>query len=129
MYGNQYYNQMQRYQPVQMPTYQMPNLQVSANNGLLGKTVDSIEVVKATDIPLDGSISYFPLSDGSAIISKQLQMDGTSKMVVYKPMVEKVKEQPKYVTVEQLQKEIEKIDLTEIKEEIEDLKKQIKSKK
>ena len=40
------------------------------------KSVDSIDVVKAMDIPLDGSISYFPLTDGSAIVSKQLLQDG-----------------------------------------------------
>ena len=129
MYGNNYYNQMTRYQPAQMPVYQMPNLQVSANTGLLGKTVDSIEVVKATDIPLDGSVSYFPLTNGSAIISKQLQMDGTSKMVVYKPVVEETEEKLKYVTADELKKAISKIDLTEIKEDIEELKRQIKNKK
>ena len=59
-----YINQMQN-------AYQKPL-------GLQGKTVDNIEVVKATDIPLDGSVSYFPLVDGSSIITKQLQADGTS---------------------------------------------------
>ena len=50
-----------------------------------GKSVESLEVAKAIDIPIDGSISYFPLTDGSAIITKQLQMDGKSKTVIYKP--------------------------------------------
>lgn len=53
---------------------------------LQGKSVDSVDVVKAMDIPLDGSISYFPLTDGSAIVSKQLQMDGTSKTIIYEPV-------------------------------------------
>ena len=94
MYNNYGYNPyypQQRYQGVDtnnqqpmMTTYQQP-MQLAKPSGLLGKSVDNIDVVKATDIPLDGSISYFPLTDGSAIVSKQLQMDGTSKMVVYKP--------------------------------------------
>ena len=70
-----------------MTTYQPP-IQLTKPTTLLGKAVESIDVVKATDIPLDGSISYFPLTDGSAIVSKQLQNDGTSKIIVYKPTQE-----------------------------------------
>ena len=95
-----------------------------------GKTVDNIEVVKATDIPLDGSISYFPLVDGSSIITKQLQADGTSKMIVYKPVE---KQQPKqvevqetYITEKELDEKLSKLDNKELKEEIEKMKKQIK---
>ena len=84
--------------------------------GLQGKIVDNIEVVKAIDIPLDGSVSYFPLVDGSSIVTRQLQQDGTSKIVVYKPTVSEEKQQPKYITEN---------DLKEIRDEIDSLKKQI----
>ncbi len=98
--------------------------------GLLGKSVDSIDVVKAMDIPLDGSISYFPLTDGTAIVTKQLQQDGTSKTIIYKPIQEEeIKEENKYVTPEELTTAIGKIDLSEIedlKDELDELKKQIK---
>ena len=99
--------------------------------GLQGKSVDNIEVVKATDIPLDGSISYFPLVDGSSIVTKQLMQDGTSRMIVYKP----VKATPKdnttenkeiYVTEEQLEEKLKTFNNEEIKLEIQKLKKQIK---
>ena len=73
---------------------------------LNGKQVDSVDVVRAMDIPLDGSISYFPLADGSAIVSKQLQNDGTSKIVVFKPFIEP-KEEPKYVTITDMEKAID----------------------
>ena len=80
-------------QPIATPQYQpqstdyMSQMQNAYQKplGLQGKTVDNIEVVKATDIPLDGSISYFPLVDGSSIVTKQLMQDGTSRMIVYKP--------------------------------------------
>ena len=55
---NPYYmqQQMPRIQPMQ-PMEQQYNQflqpQYKANNSLQGKTVDSIDVVKATDIPLD----------------------------------------------------------------------------
>ena len=87
MYMNNYQNNNTLRQPI------TPSI-----GGLMGKVVDSADVVKVTDIPLDGSTSYFPLVDGSAILTKKLQVDGTSKIVVYKPVVEEPKETPKYVT-------------------------------
>ena len=111
-----YINQMQN-------AYQKPL-------GLQGKTVDNIEVVKATDIPLDGSVSYFPLVDGSAIVTKQLQADGTSRMVVYKPIEtqqpKQVEVQGTYITEKELDEKLSKLDNKELKEEIEKMKKQIK---
>lgn len=138
MYGNQfnpfnnpYYGQqpINRPQPVEMsiPQQNIPTMQLNRQNGLLGKSVDNIEVVKAIDIPLDGSISYFPIADGSAIVTKQLQQDGTSRIIVYKPMQNK--DTPKYVTIEELNKQLKDIDLDEVndlKEELENIKKEMK---
>ena len=141
MYNNYGYNPyypQQRYQGVDtnnqqpmMTTFQQP-MQLTKPSSLLGKSVDNIDVVKATDIPLDGSISYFPLTDGSAIVSKQLQMDGTSKMVVYKPIKEDSDDSKKFVTFEEMQSELAKIDildLEDLKDEIKEIKKQLKSMK
>lgn len=132
MYGN-YYNQ-QKYQPIPMqpmntPNYIQPIVQPATPNSLLGKAVESIEVVKAMDIPLDGSISYYPLTDGTAIVSKQLQTDGTSKMVIYRPSTEDKKDVIKYATIEDIEEAIGEIDLSDIqdlKDEIKDIKKQLK---
>ena len=139
MYGNPYFNQQQRFQPMNIPnqpvinqqyippmqTLQQPTTQI----GLLGKSVDSVDVVKAMDIPLDGSVSYFPLTDGSAIVTKQLQTDGTSKTIVYKPIDDPKEDKVKYVTFNELEDLIPKIDVSEIEEMMEDfksIKKQIK---
>ena len=103
-------------QPVEQPQNNMVFNSVQTRSVLNGKQVDSIDVVKATDIPLDGSISYFPIADGSAIVTKQLGMDGTSRITVYKPIVEESKT-VKYITDE---------DLKDIKSEIKSLKKQLK---
>lgn len=110
---NPYYNN--RYVPEQIP-----------NNRLYlnGKIVDSIDAVKATDVQFDGSISYFPLANGSAIITKQLQSDGTSKIIIYKP--EKMSNDVKYVTIEDLNKKIDSIKFDDIKEDILSLKKEFK---
>lgn len=141
MYGNPYYNQGQRFQPMPMQqignqpmtqTYIQPVQPTTTQVGLLGKSVESMDVVKAMDIPLDGSISYFPLTDGSAIVTKQLQNDGTSKIVVYKPEKEDKKSEQVFVTFEQLQEEISKLDFADIedlRDELKEIKKQLKTMK
>lgn len=136
MYNNNNYYQPPRnlgvqpnyQQPIYQPMYQAPISQPTSS-GLQGKIVDSIETAKNQDIQLDGSISYFALTDGTAIVSKQLQADGTSKTTIYRPINEENVELPKYATLDDIKKEINNIDLSEIddlKEEIRDLKKQLK---
>ena len=109
---------------------QNPQSYPQASMGLQGKLVDSIDVVKAIDIPLDGSTSYFALTDGSAIVTKQLQADGTSKTVVYKPIQDSEikKETPKYITEKDLQEMLkeEPKDIKEIKEEMKNMKRQLR---
>lgn len=135
MYNNNYYQpprnlgiQTNYQQPIYQPMYQVPISQPTSS-GLQGKIVDSIETAKNQDIQLDGSISYFALTDGTAIVSKQLQADGTSKTTIYRPISEEQAELPKYATLDDIKKEINNIDLSDIddlKEEIRDLKKQLK---
>lgn len=101
------------YNPYMQPRFQpMPQQyeppQQNNRMSLNGKIVDSIDVVKATDVPFDGSISYFPLADGTGIVTKQLQMDGTSKIMIYKP-VENEKIETKYITYEDFDNEIKKL--------------------
>lgn len=139
MYNNPYYQPYNpNYRPLEqqfnqnnmnIPTMQQQPLNV-VKNGLQGKLVDSVEVVKATDVSFDGSISYFPLTDNSAIVTKQLTNDGTSKIVIYKPIDEQ-KEEVKYLTNDDLEKAIKGLNLDEIddiKEDIKDIKKQLKKK-
>ena len=122
---NPYFNPYLNIQPQQVPPTPM-----RYNTGLQGKSIDNLEVVKAMDIPLDGSISYFPLVDGTAIVTKQLQQDGTSKITVFKPIeADEVVSQPKYATIEDIDNKINEIKMPDIKglqEEIKNLKKQIR---
>lgn len=122
-YGN-YYSQ----QPVQQPIQQ--NMYRNNVVGLQGKQIDSLDVVKATDIPLDGSISYFPLADGTAIATKQLMQDGTSKITIYKTVDnESSLEQPRYITENELDAKISNLnnkDIKDIKDELKTLKKRIR---
>ena len=137
-YVPQFNNRMQppeqSYQQYSQPTPatypQNPQTYPQASLGLQGKLIDNAEVVKVTEIPMDGSVSYFPLADGSAILTKQLQVDGTSKVVIYKPATEpeKAVETPQYVTedkvLELIKKEPENV--KELKEEIKNLKRQLR---
>ena len=140
MYGNNYYPQ-QRFQPQNMNNMQQPMVTqyvppisqtIPMQSGLLGKIVDNIDVVRAMDIPLDGSTSYFPLSDQSAIVTKQLQSDGTSKLVVYKPTNNEKENVVQFATLEDIQDAINDLDLSDIqdiqdlKDDVKEIKKQLK---
>ena len=133
MYNNPYFNQQQRFQGMNMmqqpmPTQQyIPPMTTIQQNNLQGKIVDSVDVVKAMDIPLDGSVSYFPLTDGSAIISKQLQSDGTSRTVIYKPSENEKEKSVKYLTIDELETALNDLeDMQNIKDDIKEIKKQLK---
>lgn len=131
-YGiNPYYNNYNYQNMQQMPqVQQMSAVQnYRGTQFLQGKTIDNIDVVKATDIPLDGSISYFPLADGTAIVTKQLQQDGTSKIIVYKPSKDDdVPRETKYITENDFKAQIKELnnkDIKDIKEELKTLKRQV----
>ena len=132
MYNNPYFNQQQRFQqPISnqyMNQQMIQPMQVLNNQmNLLGKIVESIDVVKAMDIPLDGSVSYYPLSDGSAIVSKQLQIDGTIKTIVYKPIENNEKQTDKYLTIDMFEDLLNDFqEFQDLKDEIKELKKQMK---
>jgi hypothetical protein len=129
---NPYLNQFYGNQPIQQPQpvkpqpteVQMPFKTIS----LQGKTVDSVDVVKAMDIPLDGSVSYFPIIDGSAIVTKQLLQDGTSKTTIYKPVneEEQIKEMPVFITVDEFNEKIKTLKNDDFKDDLKSIKRQIK---
>ena len=130
LYLNRFYGQQQANmpQPMEMPQQTQTVSQMGLNRAFLnGKQVESIDIVKTLEIPLDGSISYFPLINGTAIATKQLMQDGTSKITIYEPKTQK--EDMKFATIEDIDKRLEKLDFNEIddlKEEINDLKKELK---
>ena len=80
--------QLQQYQQsLQQP---LPPTQMSGANQMsaLGKMVDSIDVVKATDIPMDGNTYYFPKADGTEVYCKQWLQNGTTRILTFKPVLE-----------------------------------------
>ena len=129
-YMNRFYGQQQANLPQPMDLSQQPQNapQMGLNRAFLnGKQVESIDIVKTLEIPLDGSISYFPLVNGTAIATKQLMQDGTSKITIYEPKTQK--EDMKFATIEDIDKRLEKLGFNEIddlKDDLEDLKKELK---
>ena len=127
-YRNQYYqNQVQPRQIEQFPQYGQPQQTVYNKPvvSLQGKLAESIDVIKATEISLDGTVNFFPLIDGSAIFTKQLQPDGTTKMVMYKPVEQEQPKMPEYITSEQLTEAIKGLEIKDYSEEIKVLSKKI----
>ena len=83
--SNPYMDRMAFLQNLQQPmTTQVPGMSQNAN---VGKMVDSIDVVKATDIPMDGNMYYFPKADGSEIYGKRwIVNEGRTCILTFKPI-------------------------------------------
>ena len=75
-------SQLQQFQQSLQPT-QMPT---SNQLMTLGKIVDSVDVVKATDVPMDGNMYYFPKADGTEVYAKQWLPNGQTRILSFKPI-------------------------------------------
>lgn len=64
--------------PIPVPVQQMQ--QPQRPSVVPGRTVASENEIKPNEIPMDGTISLFPLSDYSAIFAKQWKSDGLTAM-------------------------------------------------
>lgn len=77
--NQQYMNYFQQMQQLQQPMQQ----QLPMNQLSTGKIVDGIEMVRATDIPIDGNNYYFPKADGSEVYSKRWLQNGSTEINTY----------------------------------------------
>ena len=80
--------QLQQYQQSLQQPIVPTQTPVSNQMTALGKMVDSIDVVKATDIPMDGNAYYFPKADGTEVYCKQWLQNGTTRILTFKPVFE-----------------------------------------
>ena len=80
--------QLQQYQQNLQQPIVPAQTPVSNQMSALGKMVDSIDVVKATDIPMDGNTYYFPKADGTEVYCKQWLQNGTTRILTFKPVLE-----------------------------------------
>lgn len=86
------YNPMQRFQEQQLPqqpVQQVPQQQnLQMQTGINGRMVTAVEQIAANDVPMDGSVAFFPKQDLTEIYAKQWGADGSIKTVVYKSYAE-----------------------------------------
>lgn len=76
--------QQQRFQPQE----QYPVMQNQQAIGLNGRIVQVVENINANEVPMDGSMAFFPKQDLSEIYVKGWNADGTIKTIVYKPQID-----------------------------------------
>lgn len=81
---------MQRYQQPDMQIQQqIPQFQQQQQViGINGKIVAAVENITANDVPMDGSVAFFPKQDLTEIYVKGWNADGTIRTIVYKPYTE-----------------------------------------
>lgn len=75
-YGAHQYNPMASYQRYQQP---------EPTQGISGRVVQAVENINANEVPMDGSMAFFPKQDMSEIYVKGWNADGTINTIVYKP--------------------------------------------
>ena len=88
--ANSYMPQYQTYQPTYNPMqniqrFQQPQQPEQIQQGIFGKVVQSQDSIVANDVPMNGSVAFFPKSDLSEIYAKQWSADGTISTMVFKP--------------------------------------------
>lgn len=76
--------QQQRFQPQE----QYQAIQNQQAIGLNGRIVQMVENINANEVPMDGSMAFFPKQDLSEIYVKGWNADGTIKTIVYKPQID-----------------------------------------
>lgn len=86
----QSYNQFQNYQPIdrlsQLYAIQQGGVQpVAQFQNLNGRSVDNIESVVASEIPMDGTFAVFPKKDLSEVYVKYWTNEGKIATVRFKP--------------------------------------------
>lgn len=84
-YGAYQYNPMtniQRFQPQEQMQQTIPQ-QITGINGRIVQEVDNIN---ANEVPMDGSMAFFPKQDLSEIYVKGWNADGTIRTTVFKPV-------------------------------------------
>lgn len=88
---NPYLQRMENLQQFQQVMQQpMSPTQMSGTSQFapLGKIVESVDMVKATDIPMDGNMYYFPKADGTEIYGKAWMANGQTRILTFKPVLD-----------------------------------------
>ena len=87
----QYYNPLAQVQNRAIDYQQnIPNnyQQNQIVQGINGKIIAEMSQITANDVPMDGSVAFFPKQDLSEVYAKSWNADGTIRTVTYKPVLD-----------------------------------------
>lgn len=87
----QYYNPLAQVQNRSIDYQQnIPNSyqQNQVVQGINGKIITEMSQITANDVPMDGSVAFFPKQDLSEVYAKSWNADGTIRTVTYKPVLD-----------------------------------------
>ena len=79
----QNYQQSLQQQPMQMNQQPMPQQMVGIN----GRIVQAVETINPNEVPMDGSVAFFPKQDLTEIYAKSWNADGTIRTLTFKPVL------------------------------------------
>ena len=77
----QFYNQAAAVQQYQQPPYMQ-----QAAQRINGRVVQSADMITANDVPMDGSVAFFPTQDLSEIYAKSWDANGKIVTRLFKPV-------------------------------------------
>ena len=77
----QFYNQ-----PASVQQYQQPPYMQQAAQRINGRVVQSADMITANDVPMDGSVAFFPTQDLSEIYAKSWDANGKIVTRLFKPV-------------------------------------------
>ena len=78
----QFYNQAAALQQYQQPPYMQ-----QAAQRINGRVVQSADMITANDVPMDGSVAFFPTQDLSEIYAKSWDANGKIVTRLFKPVL------------------------------------------
>ena len=82
---NPYMDRMNFLQSYQQSLQQQPMPQQIV--GINGRIVQAVETINPNEVPMDGSVAFFPKQDLTEIYAKSWNADGTIRTLTFKPVL------------------------------------------
>ena len=79
--------QQQFYSQPALQQYQQPSYMQQAVQRINGRVVQSADMITANDVPMDGSVAFFPTQDLSEIYAKSWDANGKIVTRLFKPVL------------------------------------------
>ena len=86
-YQNYMQPQQQFYNQPALQQYQQPPYMQQAAQRINGRVVQSADMITANDVPMDGSVAFFPTQDLSEIYAKSWDANGKIVTRLFKPVL------------------------------------------